>query len=66
MRLIRDDSVRDELMQRIRKKYASKQRQVSVDGVHLTSLIYCITQAYWRDQIKFEATDYEALLWAVG
>lgn len=61
-----DFEIAQEFMQRLRRKYAGTQRKVSVDGYHLTSLIYCITQAFWRDKIPFEPTDKEVLLWAVG
>lgn len=61
-----DLEIAQEFMQRIRRKYAGTQRKISVDGYHLTSLIYCITQAFWRNKIAFEPTDREVLLWAIG
>lgn len=54
--------LRADLMDNLRREYTGDTRS----GTHLTSLIYCLTRAYWQEVDPLPPTEDELIMYAIG
>jgi len=48
------------------KKYQLHEKRINLPDVHLSSLVYCLTKAYWDDKQHLPPTKREVMLFALG
>lgn len=63
MKLEEDRTLRHILLERVRQEYHIAQER---EGLHLSSLIYCLTKHWWDKTDPLPATDEEVELWSIG
>ena len=55
--------LRNAMLELLKKEYQLEQQR---EGLHLSSLIYCLTKSYWDKHEPLPPTDKEVQLWSIG
>ena len=55
--------LRSAMLELLKKEYQLEQQR---EGLHLSSLIYCLTKFYWDKHEPLPPTDKEVQLWSIG